>query len=171
MKNFSDKKRLLVFSALGGAAAVIAHVAMLFARELAGATPLCPDGLTLGKSLACTYIGVVLPQYLIIAAIALLMYLFLKRYFKYSFFVSFFAIGYASYLSSAISWLHLSLSMTAGILVFYAWLFLLGSLLFFLTYLYFVKAKMWLWLKLFIALVALFPILPMIMLYVGRVLY
>lgn len=170
MEKMSNRARLLVSSAIGGVAAIIAYISMLLVRELAGMSPLCPDGLALGKPLVCTYAGIVLPQYLIMAGIAVLLYLFLRRHFKYSFFISFFAIGYAGHLSSVIGWLHNPFSTVDGIWLFYILLFLLGSMLFLLLYFYFVKLKMWLWLKLFIALVVLFPLLPLMIIYIGRVL-
>lgn len=171
MKDLNHKKRLLFFSIIAGGAVILSYIAVILIRQLAEGSPLCPDGLVPGRSLTCTYIGIVLPQYLTMAGIALLMYVVFRKYFNYSFLVSFFTVGYASYLSSAIGWLYSPLDVVNSFWIFYVLLFLLGGSLFFLLYLFFVKLKMWLWLKLLLAVVILFPVLPLAILYIERDLF
>lgn len=159
----------MIFSIAGGVASAVAAFVIANIQQFAFNSSLCPDTMS-GQSLTCSVVGVLIPQLVIMAVIALLLFKVFKKYFKYSFLIIFFVLGYAWYLDRTIVWLHVLMDKIGGLWVYYALLFLLGSLLTFLLYFYFVRIKMWLWLKLLIAIVVL-AALPLMVLYFDRLLF
>lgn len=169
MKSLENKKReLLIFSIVGGISAIVVALADILIRQLARNSPLCPENVISGGS--CAYIGVLLPQVLTMVLLALILFFLFKKYFKYSFYISFFTLGYSFHLSNIIGWLYSPLEIVSATWVFYVLLLLLGSLLGWLFHGYFTILKMWLWLKLILAFMLLL-VLPYILLYFERQLY
>lgn len=169
MENLNHRTKLLLFIIAGGVAAILSYAAVVLARQFVTNSSLC-SGVVSDMSASCAFIGIIIPQFLIIAGVGLLVYLLFRKHFEYPFPISFFALAYVWYLSSAIGWLYNPINIVNGSWIFYVLLSLLGGLLFFLFYLYFVKLKIWLWLRLLLALVLLL-ILPLILLNIERELY